>query len=178
MNVVVYCSAAESLPEIYRQAAQAVGKWIGEHGAQLVYGGVHAGLMRETAQATHNAGGKVVGVVPSRKRHVASELNDVMVPTADLNHRKNAMQMLGDVFVVLPGGYGTLDELCTAFGYLSFTSQERPIIIYNPDGIYKHFFALLDDMAARNVLRVDRSKILFEAKTITQLTDYLTKFAQ
>ena len=69
MNIVVYCSSREGLSPEYVQMAEALGHWIGEHHHSLVYGGVNAGLMHTVAQATANAGGKVIGIVPESFAH-------------------------------------------------------------------------------------------------------------
>lgn len=169
MNIVVYCSSIDNLPAEWQNAAAAVGQWIGENGAQLVYGGVNSGLMRIVAQATKDAGGKVVGIVPARRRHHASPLNDIKVPTSDLNDRKGVMQMLGDLFVVLPGGYGTLDEFTTSFSYLNFTMQRRPIIVHNADGIFDPILAQLHRMADLKLMQVDCLSIITETHTTDEL---------
>lgn len=173
MNVVVYCSAAENLPERWQEGARSVGSWIGSHGAQLVYGGVDSGLMRVTAHAAKVSGANVVGVVPARRRRMAWAMNDVLVPASDLNDRKGIMQMLGDVFVVLPGGYGTLDELATTFSYLNFTDQKRPIIIYNPDGVYDALLAQLEHLCVTGLMKASALEILSIAESPRQLTELL-----
>ena len=111
MNIALYCSSKDRLPESWQQAATALGHWLGRRRATLVYGGVDRGLMRIAAAAARGAGASVTGVVPARRRHLTSPANEVTVPVRDLSERKAVIQMLADAFVVLPGGYGTLDEL-------------------------------------------------------------------
>ncbi|MCH5221402.1 MAG: TIGR00730 family Rossman fold protein [Muribaculaceae bacterium] len=173
MKIVVYCSSVDNLPDAWQEATRAVGHWIGQNGAQLIYGGVDSGLMHTVALATKEAGGKVVGIVPARRRALASPLNDEKVPTSDLNERKSIMQMLGDAFVVLPGGYGTLDEFMTSFSYLNFTMQRKPIIIHNADGIFDHVLAHLKLMAERGLMPAECLEILTETHTTDQLVDAL-----
>ena len=175
MKIVVYCSAADHLPQPWVDAARTVGNWIGQNGCQLVYGGVEAGLMTVTAQAVKDAGGHVVGVVPACKIDQASPLNDVQVPTADLNDRKSAMQTLGDVFVVLPGGYGTLDEFASTFAYLNFTGRRRPIIIFNADGLYSPLLRQLDAMQSNGLLRRNAMELIHVANTAPEIIVELDK---
>lgn len=177
MNIVVYCSSIDNLPAEWQKAATAVGQWIGRHGARLVYGGVNSGLMRTVAQATKDTGGKVVGIVPARRRQHASPLNDVKVPTSDLNDRKGVMQMLGDIFIVLPGGYGTLDEFTTSFSYLNFTMQRRPVIVHNADGIFDPILEQLHRMADLGLMQPDCLSIITETHTPEQLIEALNKHA-
>lgn len=123
LTIAVYCSAAAGLPEHWQEGARVAGRWIGQHGATLVYGGVDAGLMTVVARTARDNGARVVGVVPTRRREWSSPYNDIVVPTSDLNERKGTMQLLADAFVVLPGGYGTLDEFSTSFSYINFNEQ-------------------------------------------------------
>lgn len=161
LRVAVYCSSVNTLPETWQQAARTTGDWIGRNHATLVYGGVDAGLMRIVSEATKKSGGKIVGVVPMRRLGAASPLNDMQVPTSDLNDRKGTMQLLGDVFVVLPGGYGTLDEFTTSFSYINFTEQfSKSIILYNPDGIYDCLLAHLHKMVELGLMQPQSMSVI------------------
>lgn len=153
-TIAVYCSAVDGLPAKWQEGARVTGHWIGSHGAMLVYGGVEAGLMTIVARETKESGGRVVGVVPSRRREWSSPYNDIVVPTSDLNERKGTMQLLADAFVVLPGGYGTLDEFSTSFSYINFSEQSgKRILIYNPDGLYDPLLEQLRRMIDAGLLR-------------------------
>lgn len=158
MKIAVYCSASSTLPKEWHETAAAVGRLIGEHKGQLIYGGVDLGLMSSVSHACKEAGGTVVGVVPMRRAMQASPINDVRVPTSDLNDRKGTMQLLADLFVVLPGGYGTLDEFATSFAYINFSDRrDKSIVIYNPQGIYNPLLTQLKVMADHGLM--DRSRI-------------------
>lgn len=161
MNIAVYCSSVDNLPAHWTEGAIVTGRWIGEHKGQMVYGGVDAGMMTDAARACKEAGGTIVGVVPWRRADQASKLNDVRVPVSDLNDRKGVMQVLADAFVVLPGGYGTLDEFCASFAYINFTHhRDKRVIVYNPDGLYDHLFAQLNVYIERGLMPADRLDIL------------------
>lgn len=178
LKVVVYCSSVDNLPDAWRQGAIRTGQWIGRNKAQLVYGGVDSGLMKITAAATKDAGGTVVGIVPARRRNMASPLNDVVVPTSDLNDRKGVMQMLGDIFVVLPGGYGTLDEFTTSFSYLNFTQvSSRPIIIYNASGLFNPLLTQLKVFVDNGLMPAENLDIITVANTPDELVKALDKAA-
>lgn len=168
MKIAVYCSSASNLPAAWQEDAGSLGRWIGSHGHQLVYGGVHAGLMATVAQAVKDAGGTVVGVVPVRRLDMASHLIDVRVPAADLCERKSAMQTLADAFVVLPGGYGTLDEFIGTFAHLNFTECHRPVIVLNSDGIFTPTVEQLRLFVERGVMAPERLDILHIASTVEE----------
>ena len=138
MNIVVYCSSQEGLDDRYQQLAQALGTWIGSNGHTLLYGGSNAGLMHVTAAAVHQAGGHVTGVIPEMFRHRIDPLCDDVVYTANLGDRKQHMIQHGDVFVVLPGGIGTLDEWISTLAVMTIGNDDpRPIIVADLDGMYQ-----------------------------------------
>ena len=137
MNIVVYCSAQDGLDKKYRQLAQALGTWIGQNGHTLVYGGVKSGLMNVTAQAAHDTGGHITGVIPEMFRHRLDPLCNDVVSTSDLQQRKQYMIEHGDVFVVLPGGIGTLDEWISTICVMCIgEDDQRPVIVADLDGLF------------------------------------------
>lgn len=146
MNIVVYCSSREHLDDKFQQLARDLGTWIGQHGHTLMYGGSNAGLMHITAAAVHEAGGHIVGVIPEMFRHRIDPLCDEVVYTANLGDRKQHMIEHADVFVVLPGGIGTLDEWISTLTVMCIDGTDpRPIIVANLDGM---FDATIQQLAA------------------------------
>lgn len=153
MKIVVYCSSKEDINQVYKEDAALIGHRIGASGAELVYGGIGKGLMRIVATETLSAGGRVVGVVPVARRSMAFEDNTETIMARDLNDRKNRMIVLGDAFVVLSGGYGTLDELLSTFAFLTFTGDTcKKIVVINRDGLFDPVFEQLQLMASRGLL--------------------------
>ena len=137
MKIVVYCSSQEGLDEKFRQLAQTLGTWIGQNGHTLLYGGSNAGLMHVTATAVNAAGGHVTGVIPEMFRHRIDPVCDEVVYTANLGDRKQYMIEHGDVFIVLPGGIGTLDEWISTLAVLTIGNDDpRPVIVADLDGMF------------------------------------------
>ena len=172
MNIVVYCSSMEGLEEKYQQLATALGSWIGQQGHTLLYGGSNAGLMHVTATAVHAAGGHIVGVIPEMFRHRIDPLCDEVVYTANLGDRKQYMIEHGDVFIILPGGIGTLDEWMSTLAVMTIGNDDpRPIIVANLDGLYDATVRQLADMTATPFAR---GKNLSRTLVATSTTDLLT----
>ena len=147
MNIVVYCSSQAGLDEKYRQLARDLGTWIGQHGHTLLYGGSNAGLMHITASAAHEAGGHIIGVIPEMFRHRIDPVCDEVVHTANLGDRKQYMIEHGDVFVIMPGGIGTLDEWMSTLAVLTIGNDDpRPVIVANINGLYDATIQQLADM--------------------------------
>ena len=147
MTIVVYCSSQAGLDEKYQQLAHDLGTWIGQNGHTLLYGGSNAGLMHITAAAAHETGGHVIGVIPEMFRHRIDPVCDEVVYTANLGDRKQYMIEHGDVFVVMPGGIGTLDEWMSTLAVLTIGNDDpRPVIVANIDGLYDATVQQLADM--------------------------------
>ncbi len=91
MRIAVYCSSRDHLAPQYENAATALGQWIGSHGYTMVYGGVKSGLMHTVAQAAHESGGKLLGVVPARFVERTDPLVDRVINCHDLGDRKTIM---------------------------------------------------------------------------------------
>ncbi len=177
MRIAVYCSSTDNLPDLWQESARAVGRWIGANGAELVYGGIDLGLMRVVAETARMTGGKVTGVVPLRRAGMAYKGNDVDIQSADLSERKHVMQLLADVFVVLPGGYGTLDEFASAFAAINFCNlTHKRVVLFNPDGLYDHLISQLRVMIDRGLMHPGRLGVLAVVTTVDELVSVLDSF--
>ena len=137
MKIAVYCSSREKIDAQYKESAKTIGECIGAHGATLIYGGVDRGLMSIVSQGVRDAGGRTVGIVPRLRQEVRNVLDDEMIAVDDLNERKALMLSMSDLFIVLPGGYGTLDEFVSTFTSLAFAGNKtKEIIVLNQNNIF------------------------------------------
>lgn len=176
MNIAVYCASRENLGQPYEAPAIALGKWIGENGHTLVYGGVKAGLMHTVAQAAHGAGAHIVGVVPERFMDRTDTVVDEVVKCHDLGDRKVIMIDRADAFVVLPGGLGTLDEwLSTLSQIIVNTNDRRPIFVVNAGGMYTHQLEQLRTTARSPFARGKHIDCSIEVADADELTAALEK---
>lgn len=146
MRICVYCSSSAAVDEIYFQAAREVGRLIGVRGHSLIYGGSDVGLMGAVARAAHDAGARVVGVLPnSIARHVAaSPVADEMTITATMAERKALMEAGADAFLALPGGFGTLEELFQVLTLRQLGEIDSAVAVLNVAGFYDHLLAHLE----------------------------------
>ena len=112
-KIGIFCSASENIDKMYSDAAVRVGKWIGETGKTLIYGGASLGLMECIAQAVKTNGGHIIGVVPAKleENGKVSTLPDRIIHTHNLSDRKDIIVEESDILLALPGGVGTLDEI-------------------------------------------------------------------
>ena len=163
MNITVYLGANAGNDPALKQAVQELGRWIGESGNALIYGGSRCGLMGEIAESTLNAGGEVTGVEP--EFFVQGELQHEgltrLIVTKDMTERKTKMIELGDAFIAFPGGTGTLEEIAEVMSKVSLKHLDAPCILYNLNGYYDGLKALLDEMLAKGLSTQERQKGIY-----------------
>lgn len=182
MRIAVFCSARSDIERSWIDDTINLGDWIGKSGNTLVYGGVELGLMKILADSARKAGGKTVGIVPIKRQNAEDRENSINIHVGDLNHRKEAFMQLADVFVALPGGYGTLDEIVSVFTSLRFSEDSRKLIILNSDKLYENlrlqYYAmiehgLLEPAFLKSMIFVDTIKGVIE--NLSQVQDSLLK---
>ena len=177
MNITVYLGANEGNDPALKQAVQELGRWIGESGNALVYGGSRCGLMGEIAESTLNAGGKVTGVEP--EFFVQGELQHEglteLIVTKDMTERKTKMIALGDAFIAFPGGTGTLEEITEVISKLSLGQLDAPCILYDLNGYYQPLHQLLQQMIAMGLSTSARQRNIAFAADLAQIRAILEK---
>ncbi len=143
-SVCVYCGSSFGNNEAYKTAANDFGQILAGAGVRLVYGGGGVGLMGETARAVHDAGGKVLGIMPQflRSREFLYDDVETRVVTS-MHERKMMMFEESDAFVVLPGGIGTLEEVIELLSWRRLDLHSKPIIFLNIDGFWQPFYDLI-----------------------------------
>jgi uncharacterized protein (TIGR00730 family) len=160
-SVCVYCGSFNSAKPEYLAAAERLGTLIGQEGV-LVYGGSTVGLMGRCADAALKAGGKVIGIIPtflSRHEPKHPGLSE-LIETEDMHSRKRIMADKSDAFVVLPGGMGTMDELCEITVWRQLALHHKPIIMVNLNGFWNHLRAQFEYMAEEGFIRPQNREIL------------------
>jgi uncharacterized protein (TIGR00730 family) len=169
-NVAVFCASADGAAPAYRIAAEELGRALAHREIGLIYGGAKVGLMGSVADASLAAGGKVVGVIP----HVLVDLevahNGISeLHVVDTMHiRKALMAEKADAFVVLPGGFGTLEEAFEVLAWQTLRLHDKPILLLNTLGFYDKLLEFLDYAVEQGVLKPKSRAILLVANDVEQ----------
>ncbi len=155
MKIGVFCSANENIAAEFFDCARQLGSWIAANAHSLVYGGTRLGLMGAVANAVHDGGGTVIGILPMElsRRGIAADCNDVVVPCDNLSDRKELMMAQADVFVALPGGIGTLDEAFTVAAAATAGYHTKKVILLNTGGFWNKLTELLDSLQQSGFIR-------------------------
>ena len=171
MKICVFCSANEQIAPEYFRAAEELGRWAANEGHTIVYGGVGQGLMEAVARAAHEAGGRTIGVVPVivERGGRASQYVDVEIPCDNLSDRKQLMMDQSDLFVALPGGIGTLDEVFTVAASATIGYHQKMVVLYNVGGFWDPLIRLLDDLGQRGMVRGDWRQHIGVVSTTAEL---------
>ncbi len=178
MNKIgIFCSASQTIDDVYFQKTKELGKWIGEQGKTLVYGGANMGLMECMAQAVKQNGGKIVGVVPSKleENEKVSTLPDKLFHTKNLSDRKDLILAESDIMIALPGGIGTLDEVFHVMASASIGYHSKKIIFYNIEGFYDELLILLNTFEEKQFTRHKLSHYYNVANNFKELTNLLNQ---
>ncbi|MBI1683674.1 TIGR00730 family Rossman fold protein [Caulobacter hibisci] len=151
-SVCVYCGSSNAADPSYLQAAYDIGGDFARAGLKLVYGGGGVGLMGAAARGAHEAGGKVLGIIPEFLRGREQPFDDVeTVIVTSMHERKMLMFERSDAFVVLPGGIGTLEEIIELLSWRRLDLHRKPIVFHNPEGFWDPLFALLHHTIERGL---------------------------
>ncbi len=147
LNVCVFCGSRTGNNPAYTDAAHAVAHELAKRNLQLVFGGGGTGLMGETARTALKLGVPVTGIIPTfliNQETPVEDLSELKV-VADMHERKAKMAELSDLFVVLPGGIGTLEEACEMITGNWIGLYNKPVGFLNVNGFFDAFFAFLKD---------------------------------
>jgi len=179
MNITVYCGAHHAKdPEFNKRAAE-LGSWMAENGCRLVYGGGSVGTMGVIADAVLSGGGEVTGVTPEFFI-TAGEIDERLTETIvvpNMSVRRSKMIELGDAYIALPGGTGTIDEITEVIsdkrlGQLG--SVNKPVIIYNINGYYDLFVKFMDKMIEEGLYEPENRSQIDIVTNIQELAEALS----
>ena len=147
LSLCVYCGSRMGNDPSFAEAAKEVGRWIGDQGGQLVYGGGNNGLMGLVAQAAQQAGAKVIGVIPESMvvREWARKECDELIVVETMHDRKRIMAERANAFLALPGGIGTFEEFFEAWTWKQLGYHDKPIGLLNTHGYFDSMIAFLQN---------------------------------
>jgi uncharacterized protein (TIGR00730 family) len=163
-SVAVFCGSKTGLNPVYMEHAKELGKLIAVLGLKLVYGGGKVGLMGATADAVLANGGRAMGVIPkilTEWEHQHNGLTELIV-VPDMHTRKKMMYDMCDAAVILPGGFGTLDEMFEMLTWNQLKIHNKKIYLLNSEGFYDHLFLHMKQLQKEGFLyEVLEERIIF-----------------
>ena len=164
-RVCVFLGSNPGTKPDYLKAAQDMGAELARRGITCVYGGSNVGLMGALANATLAAGGKVIGVIPEalqRKEIAHTGLTELHI-VGSMHERKALMAELSDGFIALPGGMGTLEELCEILTWGQLGFHKKPCGLLDINGYYGNLCAFLDNAVSQGFIHPAHRTMLLSA---------------
>lgn len=168
-NLAVYLGSSGRCRDIFKNAAQELGRLIGQNNNTLVYGGMDAGLMGIVANNALSAGASVTGIIPKSLKdseRIHPNLSQtILVP--DLWERKLKMFKRADAIIALAGGFGTIDEVLEVLYWADLESHSKPVILVNTDNYWDDFISYTKALPD---LRADLFKIANTVEDVFDIT--------
>jgi len=174
-SLAVFCGSKNGNNPLYKQHTVQLGKILAKHTITLIYGGGNVGIMGTIADEVMNNGGKVIGVIPQvlvewERQHTS--ISELLV-VDNMHTRKKKMYDLCDAAIILPGGFGTLDELFEMVTWNQLSIHDKMIFILNSDGFYNHLIAHIQQMQEESFLYEEAQKRIIIIDTPDELIDHL-----
>lgn len=175
-SICVFCGSSSGRRTEYADAAQAVGALIAEYGHTLVYGGGRVGLMGVVADAALEAGGDVVGVITEQLETLEvghTGLTDLHIVDS-MHERKATMAALADGVIVLPGGFGTLDEMFEILTWNQLGLVASPVVLFDVDAYFDMLFRFIDDVVAGGFSSAEHGRLAQRARSAAEAVQLVT----
>ncbi len=174
-SICVFCGSSPGGNPAYVNVATALGTELAARGMRLIYGGGNVGLMGAVADAVMKAGGEVVGIIPRMlaEKEVAHHGLTELVIVETMHERKMAMADRAEGFIALPGGFGTLDELCEILTWTQLSLHANPSVLINQNGFFDSFLTFLDHAVSELFLIPEHRALLITASNPAEALDTL-----
>jgi uncharacterized protein (TIGR00730 family) len=167
----VFCGSQPGRRAEYVSAARETARLLAQNGIELVYGGGHVGLMGALADEALAHGGRVVGVIPEHlmRPEVAHQGLTELTIVDSMHTRKQTMALRSDAFVVLPGGFGTLEEMFEMLTWLQLRLQAKPVGLLNVEGYFDSLLQFLEHATSEGLIRHEHRALLRVERTPARL---------
>jgi hypothetical protein len=174
-SLAVFCGSKNGNNPLYKQHTIQLGKLLAKHTITLIYGGGNVGIMGTIADEVMNNGGKVIGVIPQvlvewERQHTS--ISELLV-VDNMHTRKKKMYDLCDAAIILPGGFGTLDELFEMITWNQLSIHDKMIFILNSGGFYNHLIAHIKQMQQEGFLYEEAQKRVIIIDNPSELAEHL-----
>lgn len=177
-SVCVFLGSNPGTSPDYLQAARAMGAELARRKTTCVYGGSNVGLMGVLANSVLEAGGEVIGIIPEalQKKEIAHTGLTKLHVVSSMHERKALMAELSEGFVALPGGMGTLEELCEVLTWAQLGFHKKPCGLLDIGGYYSHLSAFLDHAVSQGFIMPGHRTMLLSATSPAALLDQFDSY--
>lgn len=177
-SITVFCGSSFGTNDIYKEQAFLLGQTLAQQHIKLIYGGADVGLMGSVADGTLSEGGNAIGVLPHflQSKEIAHKKLTELIIVETMHERKTKMNDLCDGVIVLPGGYGTLEEFFEMITWAQLGLHKKPIGILNIDGFYDDLIRLVQTMVDKGFLKQVNRDMLLISDNIDELLEKMRNY--
>lgn len=173
--IAVFCGSKTGNNPLFEEHTRELGHLLAKKNIRVIYGGGNRGLMAAVANAALEKGGNVTGIIPDllkQQEHMHGSLTELHV-TDDMHSRKKLLYQKCDAAIILPGGYGTLDEVFEMLTWNQLNIHSKKIFILNSGGFYDHLVAHITRMHEENFLYDHPEEQMIVLNNPASLENYL-----
>lgn len=177
-RVVVFCGSSTGNDPDFGKMAEELGAFLAAQGIGIVYGGASVGLMGAVAHGAMQKGGEVIGVLPQflKRREIENSHLTQMITVQTMHERKSLMAELCDGAIVLPGGFGTFDEVFELLTWAQLGLHQKPIAFYNYREFYTPLLNWLRQVSRAGFVPESNLKLLLESDSPTGLLEVMNRY--
>ena len=175
MTICIYGAASELIDKSFIEQTEKLGEMLAKHGHRLVYGAGGTGLMGASARGFKAGNGEVIGVAP----HFMHDIEPIyegctqLIETETMAERKEIMEDMADIFIITPGGIGTLDEFFQCITLRELGRLDKDIVFYNINDYYTKLIEYMEDCIEKKFIRERVRNFYKVASTPEEVVDLL-----
>ena len=173
-SLTIYCSSSDKLTQDYYDLGEQIGNFLAKKSIQIIYGGGKVGLMGKIANSSINMGGKVVGVIPrilATKEKINYGITETII-VENMSVRKNKLFNMGDAYLILPGGSGTIEEAAEVISWKILGIHNKQIIVFNFNNFWDPLIKMYEKAKIKKFGNKNLQNICIHIKTIEEFIQY------
>ncbi|XDD46084.1 TIGR00730 family Rossman fold protein [Leptospira sp. WS39.C2] len=178
-NIAIYCGSSSGTAPSFAKEAYRLGETLAKHSIGIVYGGASVGLMGEVANGCLAKQGKVIGVIPTflKRKEIEHIGLTELIQVESMHERKRIMFERSDAFVVLPGGFGTMEEFFEVVTWAQLGLHNKPIVVLNWNGFYDPLVKMFQTMVESGFLKKENLDLVVVLKESDEVLTHLRNYS-
>ncbi|TGL53454.1 TIGR00730 family Rossman fold protein [Leptospira meyeri] len=178
-NIAVYCGSAPGFDPNFMTAAYELGEYLANQQICLVYGGASVGLMGAVANGCLSKNGSVTGILPKflKKKEIEHSGLGNLILVDSMHERKRKMFDLSDAFVVLPGGFGTMEEFFEVITWSQLGLHYKPVVLLNWNGFYNPLVQMFQSMVEAGFLKKENMNLVLILSETKDILSHLQNYS-
>ena len=177
-RIAVFCGSSTGRDDFYTEKASSLGRMLANRNIEIVYGGARIGLMGAVANGALSAGGRVTGIIPEflKTKEIAHDGLTELITVKTMHERKAIAYEMSDGALVLPGGYGTLDEAFELITWGQLGLHPKPVAFFNLNGYYDDLISMVEKMFREGFINEVNKNMFLHDKKIEPLLDRMMNY--